>query len=403
MSNTIKFGENLIVEQKYSLYELSQLAEYANGNVSCSAELYTVLAFGYNPTRICIKGEWFDAIPLHELVRMKSSDDYYRFIYVQINYKTGEYYIGKVNRKRWKEVERYQGSGLLFTNKYKKHEDEFAQYYIAACETQKETEELEAIIVDEELLKDKNCLNLVRGGGGTNEHYDKEKRSRRQKEIMRSHPEFFQAMVKTSKEIFCSGPSPQLERRNKKIKDTMATDEYRKMTSERIKRWIETDPEGYAIARDNNKKAQQSEETKAKKRHSRERWIEQNPEQYERNKERALKAAHSPEAEKKKSNTLKAIYRDNPNAEEIVRKRVKASVKACQKGVNMLDLETGEVLMSFPSQHEAARWLVEKGLAKNTNCVSSISAVCLKKPCTTGYGYRKKAYGFGWEFAKEDE
>ena len=47
---------------------------------------------------------------------------------------------------------------------------------------------------------------------------------------------------------------------------------------------------------------------------------------------------------------------------------------------------------------DAAKWLVEKGFAKNTNCKSSISAVCLKKKCTTGYGYRKKAYGFGWEF-----
>ena len=52
------------------------------------------------------------------------------------------------------------------------------------------------------------------------------------------------------------------------------------------------------------------------------------------------------------------------------------------------------------NEHEAARWLVDQGIAKNTNCVRSISAVCLKKPCTTGYGYRKKAYGFGWEFSE---
>ena len=68
----------------------------------------------------------------------------------------------------------------------------------------------------------------------------------------------------------------------------------------------------------------------------------------------------------------------------------------------MLDLETGEVLRTFESQNAAARWLVENGIAKNKNCVTSISAVCLKSPCSTGYGYRKKAYGYGWEFCADE-
>ena len=56
----------------------------------------------------------------------------------------------------------------------------------------------------------------------------------------------------------------------------------------------------------------------------------------------------------------------------------------------MCDPETGEVIRTFTSQHEAAQWLVDNGLAKNTNCASSINGVCQRKPCTTGYGYRKK-------------
>lgn len=400
MPTTIHFGENIIVEQKYSLFELSQMP--ANDFISEPLELSQARMFGYNPTRVCIREEWFDVIPLHMLVRTKASDGYYRFLYIQINYNTGEYYIGKVNRKRWSEIKRYQGSGLLFTNKYKDHEDEFVRYFISACDTQEETEELEAMIVNEKLLKDSKCLNLVRGGAGTNEHYDTEKRSKRQKEIMQEHPEFFQSMIQTAKEIYCSGPSPQLDQRNKKIQETMSADEYRQMTSERIKGWRERNPEGYAVARANNKKAQQSEESKEKKRKGRERWIKENPEQYEDNKRKALEACHSPEAEQKKSESLKAFYKDNPEADDIVRRRSEASVRVCRKGVNMLDLETGEVIKSFQSQHDAARWLVAQGLAKNTNCVSSISAVCLKKPCTTGYGYRKKAYGYGWEFAQEE-
>ena len=33
---------------------------------------------------------------------------------------------------------------------------------------------------------------------------------------------------------------------------------------------------------------------------------------------------------------------------------------------------------------------MDNGLAENTNCVSSINGVCQRKPCTTGYGCRKK-------------
>lgn len=398
MSITIEFNDKLKVEQKYSMFELYQPP--SRDPINVSPELLHARLFGYNPTRIYINGEWFDAIPLHDLVRTKSKDGYYRFLYIQINYYNGEYYIGKVNRKRWKEIERYQGSGLLFTSKYKNHKKEFVRYFIAACETQKETEDLEASIVNEHLLQDEKCLNLVCGGGGTSEHYDKEKRGSRQKEIMMEHPEFFQSMVQTAKEIYCSGPSPQLEQRNKSIKETMSSDYYRKMSSERIKNWKERDPEGYAASRENNRIANQSEKSKEKKRKARERWIEENPEKYQEIKKKALDACHTPEAEKKRSESLKAFYKDNPEeAAELIRKRSEASVKACQKGVNMLDLETGEVVMTFPSQHEAARWLVDQGKAKNTNCVSSINAVCQKKPCDSGYGYRKKAYGYGWEYA----
>lgn len=53
------------------------------------------------------------------------------------------------------------------------------------------------------------------------------------------------------------------------------------------------------------------------------------------------------------------------------------------------------------SHGSAARWLVDSGITKNTNCASSISSVCLRKPCTTGYGFRKKAYGYDWRFTED--
>lgn len=107
-------------------------------------------------------------------------------------------------------------------------------------------------------------------------------------------------------------------------------------------------------------------------------------------------AAQTPEARRKQSKAIKEWCDTHP---EEVKNRAMKSAEKSRKAVNMLDLETGEVLRTFISQQEAALWLVEQGHAKNTNCKSSISAVCLKKPCDSGYGYRKKAYGYGWEFA----
>lgn len=115
------------------------------------------------------------------------------------------------------------------------------------------------------------------------------------------------------------------------------------------------------------------------------------PEEHKAMQEKLSLARNSPEARKKRSESLKAWAEDNPEAAKAnAKKRSAASVAKSSKPVNMCDLETGEVIRTFTSQHEAAQWLVDNSLAKNTNCVSSINGVCQRKPCTTGYGYRKK-------------
>ena len=391
-------SENVIIEQKYNMFELYSIDSIYNPD----PELLEARMFGYNPTRIRIKDKWYNTIPLHILARTKSSDDYYRFIYIQINMRTNEYYVGKVNRKKWKELLKYQGSGLLFRNKYSKHEDEFVRYFIASCETKEETEQLEASIVDEVLLQDEKCLNLVRGGGGTNNH-NSEVRNRKISQFMKEHPENYQSMIETAKELYCSGNTVQLEQRGNSIKATMSAQKYKDMMSNRIKNWRKENPEAYEKARENNRLAMQSEESKKKRNASLKKWKEEHPEKAAENEKKALIARTSPEANLKRANSLKEFNKNNPEiAKENQRKRSEASVKACQKGVNMLSLETGEIIRSFDSQHEAARWLVANGYAKNTNCASSINAVCLKRPCDSGYGYRKKAYGFGWEYRNEE-
>lgn len=389
--------------QKYDPFELSAF-DLIRGYLYDSPEHAAARMFGYNPTRIWIKDTWHDVLPLHQVARSISPvDGGFHFLYIQINMSTNEYYIGKVNRKRWSEIKRYQGSGLKFKNKYKGHETEFVRYFIASYPTAKETEAAEAEIVDAELLKDPKCLNLVSGGGGTSEHFSREKRVTHQRQFMKAHPEQFQSMIEVAKQLYRSGDSPQLRQRSEAIKATMSDDRYRKMMSERILRWQQEHPEEYQQSRENNRKAIQKPEVQEKRRQARRKWIEEHPEEHTVMQERLSEARNSPEARKKRAASLRAWAEENPEeAMANARKRSAASVAKCSKPVNMCDLETGEIIRTFKSQHEAAQWLVDNGLAKNTNCVSSINGVCQRKPCSTGYGYRKKAYGYDWQYADKE-
>ena len=237
------------------------------------------------------------------------------------------------------------------------------------------------------------CINLVRGRGGTNKHNSQE-RNAHIREYLLAHPEQYQAMLSKSKELYQSGPTQALKNRNDRIKSTMALDSYRDLSRERIKRWKTEHSEEYAASRKNNGLAQQNESTKQKRNASLKKWREAHPKEFAEYRCKQIEAAHSDEAKAKRSKSLKEWNRTHP--EEVKRRGIKAG-KASQKAVNMLDLKTGKVLKSFNSQQEAAEWLVQQGLAKNTNCKGSISAVCLKKQ-VPGHGTRKQTHGFGWEF-----
>ena len=306
-----------------------------------------------------------------------------------------------VNRKRWSETKRYQGSGVLFQRKYNGHENEFFRYYIACCKTTKETLDLEAAIVDEELLKDPKCLNLTKGGGSIERHTSEE-RAAKQRQFMKDHPEYFRSMIEAHKELYLPENSPLREKRNAKIKATMSGESYREMTRERILRWQKEHPEEYQQARENNRKAMQTPESKEKRKQSLQKWKEEHPEEYKTMRDKIAIATSSPDARKKHSDSIKAWAEEHPEeAKANVKKRSAASVAKSSKPVNMCDLDTGEVIRTFKSQHDAARWLVDNGLAKNTNCVNSINRVCQRKPCSSGYGYHKKAYGYDWQYVEK--
>lgn len=399
---TIAINENIKIWKEFNPLELYSW----NENLFEPFDSKRALAkLGFNKERIAIKDRWFDVLTLSDLVRKRNKEDgYYRAIYIQINMDNGEYYIGKVNRPKWSELIRYQGSGLKFANKFKSNRRNFVRYYIASCETAEETERLESSLVDSELLADEKCLNLVSGGGGTTRHPSIAETSEKKREYMKNHPEQFGPMLEASKKAFRSGDTPALRARSKRIKEVMGAEIYRKMTASRLKRWREQNPVEYSKARVKNHEAIKSIECQEKRTASLRKWISENPDKYAAWEEKRLNALQSKESKQKRRASLKKWRDENPErAKANANRRAKAAAASTSKEVCMIDLITGEILRRFQSQHAAARWLVENGKAKNTNCVSSISSVCLRKPCSTGYGHRKKAYGYGWRFSDDTD
>ncbi len=395
----LKINDSISIWQELNPIDLS-MDKHAL-NLSYSRQNLALM--GFNKQRIAILGRWFDVISPSELVRKRNKHDgYYRVIYIQINFESGEYYIGKANRPKWSEIKRYQGSGLKFKNKFKKSQNEFTRYFIAICETAEETEQLEASIVTSVLLLDEKCLNLVAGGGGTSNHPTIAETSEKKREYMKKHPEQFRSMLKAAQQAFHSGDTPALRARSKRIKEVMSSEKYSEMTRERLKEWKDKNPKEYAEARKKNREKIKTSEVQAKRRASLKKWAEEHPDENKVWQEKLVKSRTSPKANKKRIASLKEWNEKNPLfAHANAKKRAKAAADKRSKAVSMIDLESGKVLKEFASLHEAARWLVEAGIAKNINCVSSISSVCLRKPCTTGYGYRKKAYGYDWRFSDD--
>lgn len=395
----IKINKNIRIWKEFNPIELS----FDNDPLSPINPKHELARLGFNKERIAIKDRWFDVLSQSDLFRKRNKKDgYYRVVYIQINMENGEYYIGKANRPKWSELIRYQGSGIKFSSKFKKYKEQFVRYYIASCDTAEETELLEASIVDVDLLADEKCLNLVAGGSGTTKRPSIAETSEKKREYMKAHPEQFKPMLEASKNAFQSGDTPALHARSKRIKEVMSTEKYSNMFRARLKKWKEENPKEYIDARRKNHEAIKTIEVQEKRKASLEQWKKENPEEHQVWEEKRLAACASEEANEKRKASFNEWKDKNPEkAKTNQEKRAKAAATKLSKEICMLDLQTGEILKTFPSQHAAARWLVEKGITKNTNCVSSIGAVCLRKPCTTGYGYRKKAYGYDWRFKSD--
>ena len=345
--------------------------------------------------KIILQGQTYPVVSNHVLVRSEGIDGRYHAIYIQIDYKTGEYYIGKVNRKRWKDVDRYPGSGVKFKNKYEKHKESFVRFYLLVCDSEKESEIKEAEIVNEELLKDPFCLNLVKGGGGINKKPQSEDRRARQSQYMKEHPERVEAMLNAVRNF----DEEKIKMRSAHIKATMSDEKYKKMTSNRIKRWMERDPEGYKKAREKNKVSLNNPEIKARRVQKIREWRQNNPEKAKAWDEKRRASLSNPETKAKQSAAIKEWIKNNPD--KIAESAAKSAISR-YKPVSMIDIKTDKILRNFESCKKAGQWLVENGYTKSVNPSSQIAAVCHKKQIP-GHGTKKSAYGFKWEFQQKSK
>lgn len=395
----IKINDNISIWREFNPFELSMDNDIlGKGNPKrIAAQL------GFNKERISIQSRWFDVITPNELVRRRNNEDgYYRVIYIQINWESGEYYIGKANRPKWSEIKRYQGSGLKFKHKFKKSHREFARYFIAICKTQEETEKLEAEIVTASLLEDEKCLNLIAGGGGgTTNRPSIAESSQKKREYMKKYPERFKPMLKAAKEAFMSGDTAALRARSQRIKDVMSDEKYRDMTRQRLKEWKEKNPEEYAEARRKNREKIKSSEVQKKRQESLKELAENNPKEHKAWQEKLLNSRQSEKTKKKRKTSLKEWRDKNPDeAAANAKNRASAAAAKTSKKVSMLDLETGKVIREFSSVHEAARWLVSEGMLKTQTVHLQLVAFVYGSHAQQGMASGKRHMGLIGVFPK---
>ena len=392
----IKFSDYLSIDDGIDvskIFVINTLPLESKSNILQLPEQNAWLPPLESEKKIFIQGVEYHIVSVGKFYRHKGSDGKYHAIYIQIDYNSGEYYIGKVNRQSWREVKNYAGSGVVFKAKYKKHSDRYARYYLFVCESEKETEEIEARIVNKELLKDPFCLNKIQGGGGISAAPVSQYRKDKQSQYMKEHPERYEAMLNATRNF----DEEKIRQRSLKIKEKMSSDYYKEMSRERIKKWKERDPEGYKAAREKNRQSINDPTSKAKRKESLQKWKDEHPDELAVWEENRKKALASPEAKKKQSNSIKEWIKNHPEEQkENQAKRLEGRRKK-QKGVAMIDLKTGKTIRTFYTPKDAAIWLIDNGYTNGSNPSSTICDVCKKKKIP-GHGTKKSAYGFGWDY-----
>ncbi len=128
-------------------------------------------------------------------------------------------------------------------------------------------------------------------------------------------------------------------------------------------------------------------------------WVKEHPVEYEQWQQKLIESRTSENANRKRGNSIKKFNLENPEvAKANTKKRLEAAMAVTNRPICMVDIDTDKVVREFVSQHDAARWLVEQRIAKNTKCVATLGAVCLYYQNPNRRRRRLKAYGYKWVF-----
>lgn len=122
------------------------------------------------------------------MAEKRSSRRKFHFVYKTTCNVTGRFYIGVHSTDVTPGADPYLGSGKLFQRSLKKHgKENHVREILAVFEDRTAALAFEARVVDEDLVKDPNCMNLIKGGGGYLEVTD-ETRSRMSESGKRRKP-----------------------------------------------------------------------------------------------------------------------------------------------------------------------------------------------------------------------
>ena len=104
-----------------------------------------------------------------------SIDKKYNFTYKTINNINGKYYLGcHSSDEPWND--NYLGSGVALKDAiYKYGAENFEMEWLDTFDTRKEMLEAERSLITEEVIKDKNCYNMITGGFGNTKYSDEVK------------------------------------------------------------------------------------------------------------------------------------------------------------------------------------------------------------------------------------
>ncbi len=123
-------------------------------------DLMSLRLRNFNPTKIKIGDDIFQVVPAIAIIKANPiEDNHYRYMYIQINAKTNEYYLGSLNRRKWNEAKHFTTPELKLEGKHPDYQGDFIRLFFAPCNTDRELASLQEKLLATVITADPKCLN----------------------------------------------------------------------------------------------------------------------------------------------------------------------------------------------------------------------------------------------------